>query len=263
MKRLLNMLVALAVLCLSSCVMQSHQRALDMAKEFDGIVELHNAVYQVGNRFYVQGVQTTLRRSERVLIHCPALQDIGTKPERTGVYTILPDAPRKTVYREFRMRYGQKPFAPVDYAYYPMGCYCRRPPDDDAPVWPKGSFYERAGWHPYHNKKGEVIAWYKYGLEDAHSRDYKGKWLDKLPAGARPVLLTAEQIAEHPVLKGDKGVSRSNVWNRSEARVDTTRALFAYPLAGVLWVVPDAAATVAMHVPFIPLFIWIGIDEMF
>lgn len=52
----LQKLVALsAALLLSSCVFHPHQRALDMAQEYDAVAELDGAVYQAGNRFYVQG----------------------------------------------------------------------------------------------------------------------------------------------------------------------------------------------------------------
>lgn len=256
------LLAALCALGLSSCVLETHQRVLDTAREYDGIVLLHDAVYQQGNRFFVKGVQTTLRRSNRLLMHCPTLSAMGTSPERTGVYTILQGAPCKTVYREFRLKNGHKPFDKVSFARYPMG-YSFSPPDDDAEVWPDDMAHLHKGKRPYYNKKGQVIAWYEYALEDFHTREYTGDWVDKLPAGARPILLTAEQIANHPVLKGEHGVGYACVWNLSEARMDSVRALYAYPLAGVCWLVPDAAATVAMHVPFLPLFIWEGIYGMY
>lgn len=251
-----------AVLCtmgLSSCVLQTHRRVLDTAMAYDGIVVLDNAVYRAGDRYYVQGVQTTLRRSERKLIDCPVLRALDPAPEKTGTYTILPNAPRKTVYRELSLKKGIKPLERTSYACYPMG-HRNSPPDDDAPVWPEGSEYERMGWHPYYNKKGQVIAWFRYAVECAGNIEYKGDWLDKLPAGARPIVATKEQLANHPVLKGEEGVSYYNLWERSEARVDPLRALYAYPLAGVLWLVPDAVATVAMHVPFLPIFVMEALD---
>ncbi len=254
--------ICLAAMGLSSCVLETHQRVLDTAKEYDGIVVLHDAVYQVGSRYYVQGVQTTLRRSDRDLIGGPFADALASSSERSGMYTILPEAPRKTVYREFRLMYGDKPFAPRHYARYPMG-YSNRPPGDDAPVWPKGSYYERMGWHPYYNKKEQVIAWYKYAIEDTHGREYKGPWRDKLPAGARPILLSAQQIAEHPVLSGETGVGIHLVWKRSEARVDKARALYAYPLAGVCWLVPDALVTGVINLPMVPVVLCLVIGDAF
>lgn len=245
------LLVALCALGLSSCVMQTHQRVLDTAKEYDAIVILHNAVYRQGNRLYVQGVKTTVRRSGRVLMHCPVLESIGTKPERTGTYTILPDAPRKTVYCEFSLWYGKKPFDVVSYAHS-GGCIGNSPPDDDAPAWRYGNLYKDMGWHPYRNSRGEITSWYEYAVEDIHSRKYTNKWLDKLPAGARPICLTQEQIDNHPVLKGEQGVGMAYTRERSEARVDSTRALLAYPLAGICWLVPDAPVTAATHLLALP-----------
>ena len=109
-------ILATIALCLAakglsscSCVLQTHQMALDMAKEYDAIVVLHDAVYQAGNRFYVQGVQTKVRRSGRSpFLSTSVLSELSTHPERTGEYTILPDAERKIVYCEFRLKYGKK-----------------------------------------------------------------------------------------------------------------------------------------------------------
>ncbi|MBR3927081.1 MAG: hypothetical protein IKJ58_09985, partial [Akkermansia sp.] len=111
--------LCLAAMGLSSCsfVLQTHQMALDMAKEYDAIVVLHDAVYQAGNRFYVQGVQTKVRRSGRSpILSTSVLSELGTPPERTGEYTILPDAERKMVYCEFRLKYGKRPFDADSYA---------------------------------------------------------------------------------------------------------------------------------------------------
>ena len=71
--------------------------------------------------------------------------------------------------------------------------------------------------------------------------------------------LTAEEIANHPVLKGESGVPRILLRERGEARVNTGRALFAYPLAGICWVVPDAPVTVASHILDLPIWVldWI------
>lgn len=247
-KILATTVLCLAAVGLSSCVLETHQRVLDTAKEYEGIIELHDAVYQVGSRLYVQGVRTTLRRSNRNLIGGPYPDALGGRTERSGVYKILSDAPRKTVYREFRLTQGSKPFDAICYALYPYGNH-HLPPKDDAPVWPKDSDYERWGWHPYHNNKGEVIAWYLYAIEDGQNREYVGDWQDALPIGARPILLSAQQIAEHPVLSGKEGVGMRLVSERSEACVDKARALYAYPLAGVCWLVPDALVTGVINLP--------------
>ena len=247
-----------AALGLSSCVLETHQRVLDTARVYDGIIELPDTVYQVGSRYFVQGVQTSLRRSHRELVDCPFMRGVITAPEHTGGYTVLPDAPRRTVYREFRMRDGFKPFDKTLYALYPAG-HSSTPPDDSAPVWPGGSEYERDGYHPFRNEKGQVIAWYKYIIEFPNHREYRGPWIDKLPAGARPVWPAKEPSADHAVLQGEKSIHYYEVSDRSEARVDKGRALYAYPLAGICWLVPDAVATVAMHVPFLPVFIWRGL----
>lgn len=61
--------VALLPLLLSSCVFHTHQRALDMAQEYDAVAELNGAVYQAGNRFYVQGVRTKVRRNRRCIMN--------------------------------------------------------------------------------------------------------------------------------------------------------------------------------------------------
>ena len=256
--------LCLAALGLSSCVLETHQRVLDTAKEYDGIVVLHDAVYRVGSRYYVQGVQTTLRRSNRDLIGGPYAKALSSPSERSGVYSILPEAPRKTVYREFSLLYERKPFDVTSYAHYPMG-YSNEPPGDDVPVWPReaGAKYEQAGWHPYYNKRGEVIAWCKYAIEDIHGRQYKGPWRHELPAGASPVLLSAEQIAGHPILSGESGVGIHLVWERSEGRVDKARALYAYPLAGVCWLVPDALVTGIINLPMLPVVLCMVIEESF
>ena len=256
--------ICLAAMGLSSCVLETHQRVLDTAKEYDGIVVLHDAVYQVGSRLYVQGVRTTLRRSNRNLIGGPYPDALGGRTERSGVYKILSDAPRKTVYREFSLLYERKPFDISCYARYPMG-YSNEPPGDDVPVWPRevGAEYEQAGWHPYYNKRGEVIAWYEYAIEDIHGRQYKGPWRNELPAGASPVLLSAEQIAGHPILSGESGVGIHMVWERSEARVDKARALYAYPLAGVCWLVPDALVTGVINLPMVPVVLCLVIGDAF
>ncbi len=248
--------LCLAAMGLSSCVLETHQRVLDTAKEYDGIVVLHDAVYQVGSRLYVQGVRTTLRRSDRNLMGGPYAEAVSTRAEHSGVYKILSDAPRKTVYREFSLKYERKPFDVRCYARYPMG-YSNEPPGDDAPVWPRevGAKYEQAGWHPYYNKRGEVIAWCEYAIEDIHGRQYKGPWRNELPIGARPILLSAQQIAEHPVLSGKEGVGMHLVSERSEACVNKARALYAYPLAGVCWLVPDALVTGVINLPLICLII--------
>lgn len=254
--------ICLAAMGLSSCVLETHQRVLDTAKEYDGIVVLHDAVYQVGSRLYVQGVRTTLRRSNRNLIGGPYPDALGGRTEHSGVYTILPDASRQTVYREFRLKQGSKPFDAIHYALYPSG-YHHLPPKDDAPVWPNDSDYERWGWHPYHNCQGEVIAWYRYAIEGMQNREYRGDWQDALPIGARPILLSAQQIAEHPVLSGKEGVGMHLVSERSEACVDKARALYAYPLAGVCWLVPDALVTGVINLPLIPVVLCLIIGDAF
>lgn len=128
----------------------THQRALDMAQEYDAVAELNGAVYH-----------------------------------------------------EFRMQYPwKKPFGVSSYALDGGACYSSEPPRDDAPVW-NGGDWEKRGWHPYRNSRGEIISWCRYHIEDIPERDYRGAWLEQLPPGARPVLLTAEQIAAHPLLKGD------------------------------------------------------------
>lgn len=261
--RLPLMLLWLAMLCvvsLSSCVLQTHQRVLDTAKEYEGIVELDNAVYQLGNRYFVKCVQTTLRRSQRNVMGGPFPEALGSDPEWTGVYTPVPNAPRKILYREFRLRDGVKPFEPEMYTY-PSGCSGNTLPGDDADVWSPGSFYEQNGWHPYYNKKGQVTAWYLYPLEYQRNREYKDTWLESLPKGAHPVLLTAEQIAVHPVLLGKKGAGYYLVSERSEARVDSSRALYAYPLAAVCWLVPDALATAVINLPLVPVLLYSEIED--
>ncbi len=254
--------LCLVTLCLASCTLQTHKRMLDMAKEYEASVILHDAVYQKGNRFYVKGVRTTVRRSERSVWDDPLSRGLGRNPERTGVYTIVPGARCKPVYREFSLRYGCKPFDAVDYAYS-TGCYSNRPPDDDAPVWKGDSRYEEMGRHPYRNKKGEIISWFQYAVENIHLRDYKGKWRDKLPDGARPICMTEEQIANHPFLKGERGVGYVWVDERSEPRINRGRALYAYPLAGVCWLVPDAVATGVINLPIAPVLLCLVIGDMF
>lgn len=63
LQKVLALSAVLLSLLLSSCVFHTHQRALDMAQEYDVVPELNGAVYQAGNRFYVQGVRTKVRRS--------------------------------------------------------------------------------------------------------------------------------------------------------------------------------------------------------
>ena len=254
--------LCLAALCLSSCVLQTHMRVLDMAKEYEATVLLHDAVYQKGNRFYVKGVRTTVRRSERTVWDDPLSRELGRKPERTGVYTIVPGAQSKPVYREFSLRYGRNPFDTVDYAYS-TGCYGSHPPDDDAPVWKGDTRYEEMGRHPYRNKKGEIISWFQYVVEDIHHRDYQGKWLYELPDGARPICMTEEQIANHPFLKGESGVGYVWVYDRSKPRINKGRALYAYPLAGVCWLVPDAVTTGIINLPFAPVVLCLIIGDLF
>ena len=244
------LLAILSVLGLESCVMQTHQLALDVAREYEAIVILHDAVYQKGNRFYVQGVQTTVRRSWRSPMRSTFMSELGTHPEITGEYTIIPGAPRKTKYCEFRIWYAHHhPFAPDSYA---------RVGSDNLPKyaaynWTGAGDKKAKGWLPYRNSKGEIVAWYAPKIDSYHMRDYADVWRDSLPSGARPVRLTAEEIANHPVLKGEAGVPKILLRERSAPRVDSKRAVFAYPLAGVCWVVPDAPVTVASHVLTLPL----------
>lgn len=94
-----------------------------------------------------------------------------------------------------------------------------------------------------------MIAWYKYAIEGLQDRVYKGEWQEKLPAGARPVLLSAQQINNHPIRNGKKGVGLHLVSERGEARVNKARALYAYPLAGLCWLVPDALVTGIINLP--------------
>ena len=243
-------------LCSCSCVLQTHQMALDMAKEYDAIVILHDAVYQAGNRFYVQGVQTKVRRSGRSpFLDTSVLSELGTHPEITGEYTILPDAERKMVYCEFRLRYGKRPFAADSYARLDDNNL----PRNEAPTWIGGGDPKAKGWMPARNSRGEIVAWYAPMIDCWHLRQYNDRWLNALPAGARPIRLTAEEIANHPVLKGESGVPKILLCERGEARVNTGRALFAYPLAGICWVVPDAPVTVASHILDLPVWVldWI------
>lgn len=231
-----------------------------MALEYDAVLELDQAVYLAGNRFYVQGVRTKVRRSEYYVCDIPLLKDIGGSAEKSGLYTVVAGAPQQTVYREFCIQYPwKKPFGVSWYAL-DGGHYSITPPGDDAPVWKDdGRDWEKSGWHPYRNSRGEIISWYRYHIEDIYEREYKGAWVDKLPPGARPVLLTAEQIAAHPLLKGEIGQGWACLHERSEAQVNSARALYAYPMAGVLWLVPDAPATVATHLLISPLFLWMYI----
>lgn len=256
---LLPALAAVASLLLSSCVLHTHQRALDMALEYDAVLELDKAVYQAGNRFFVQGVRTKVRRSGYDVYDIPLLKDIGGSAERSGIYTVVAGAPQQTVYREFRMQYPwKKPFGVDSYVHHGGSGCSSSPPDDDTPVW-KGSSWEEWGWHPYRNSKGEIISWYQYNIENIHEREYRGAWVDKLPQGARPVLLTAEQIANHPLLQEKSGVGRALVRECSKAQVNSARALYAYPLAGVLWIVPDALITAGSHLLISPLYLWMFI----
>lgn len=257
---LLPAVAALASLLLSSCVFHTHQRALDMALEYEAVLELDRAVYQVGNRFFVQGVRTKVRRSEYDVYDIPLLRDIGGSAERSGYYTVVAGTPQQTVYREFRMRYPwKKPFGVDSYVLHGGMCSSSSPPDDDAPAWKGGSSWEKGGWHPYRNSKGEIISWYQYNIENIHEREYRGAWVDKLPQGGRPVLLTAEQIAAHPLLQGKSGQGRACVHQCGEAQVNPVRALYAYPLAGILWLVPDASITVGSHLLISPLLLWMYI----
>ena len=254
MRNALRLLFALSVLCLSSCVMQTHERMLDMAKEYEAIVELPDVVYRKGERFFVLGVRTTVRRSERRLIDIPMLDGAlgGPSGDKTGVYMVVPGAPRQLVYREFSLRYGAKPFAVSAYARDSF-CVGSVPPPDDAPAWSYGPVYQNMGWHPYYNKKGEITSWFEYNIEDLNQREERGKWLGTLPTGAYPVFHTAEQIKNHPVLRGETGTGWYYLSDRSEPRVDKSRALYAFPLAAVCWLVPDAPYTIATHLLAAPI----------
>ena len=261
MPRIFRLLLGLVCLCLSSCVLQTHERALDMAKEYEAVVLLQNAVYQKGNRLFVKAVRTTVRRSEREVWDCPLLHAIGTPAERSGVYTIVPGAPVKPLYREFSLLYGHKPFDVCWFAYS-AGYFGNTPPDEDEPAWNGSSEFKEKGWHPYYNKKGEIVSWYQYAVEMLQ-RDYKNKWLDKLPTGARPIWLTEEEIKNHPFLKGEQGWSRGALCEVSEPRVNTARALYAYPLAGACWLVPDLPVTAASHILVVPVIICVAIGSIF
>lgn len=238
-------------------MLQTHERMLDMAKEYEAIVELPEVVYRKGERFFVLGVRTTVHRSERRLIDVPMLDGAlgGPAGDKTGVYTIVPGVPRQLVYREFSLRCGAKPFAVSSYAHssFSVG---NTPPPDNAPAWSYGPVYKNMGWHPYYNKKGEITSWFLYNIEDSHLRENKGKWLATLPTGALPVFHTAEQIKNHPVLRGETGTGWYCLSDLSEARVDKVRALYAYPLAAVCWLVPDAPFTIATHLLATPIFLW-------
>lgn len=257
MRNALLLLFALAALCLCSCVMQTHERMLDMAKEYEAIVELPDVVYRKGGRFFELGVRTTVRRSERRLIDVPMLDGAlgGPAGDKTGIYTMVPGSTHQLVYREFSLRYGAKPFAVSTYAHS-SSSVGNTPPPDDAPAWSQGSVYKNMGWHPYYNKKGEITSWFQYNIEDLHLREKKGKWLDKLPTGAHPALHTDEQIKNHPVLRGETGAGWYYLSDLSEERVDKSRALYAYPLAAVCWLVPDAPFTIATHLLATPIFLW-------
>ncbi|MBR3927140.1 MAG: hypothetical protein IKJ58_10290, partial [Akkermansia sp.] len=127
------------------------------------------------------------------------------------------------------------------------------------PTWIGGGDPKAKGWMPARNSRGEIVAWYAPEIDCWHLRQYNDRWLNALPAGARPIRLTAEEIANHPVLKGESGVPLILLRERGEARVNTGRALFAYPLAGICWVVPDAPVTVASHILDLPIWVmdWI------
>lgn len=117
LQKLVALSAALLLLPLSSCVFHTHQRALDMAQGYDAVLELDGAVYQAGNRFYVQGVRTKVRRSGYDVYDIPVLKDIGGSAERSGCYTVAAGAPQQTVYHEFRMQDPwKKPFGVSSYA---------------------------------------------------------------------------------------------------------------------------------------------------
>lgn len=83
-----------------------------MAQEYDAVPEPGDAVYQAGNRCYVQGVRTNVRRSGYDVYGIPVLKDIGGSAESSGCYTVAEGAPQQTAYHEFRMRYPwKKPFS--------------------------------------------------------------------------------------------------------------------------------------------------------
>lgn len=145
LQKRMGLSAALLSLLLSSCVFHTHQRALDMAQEYDAVAELHDVVYQAGNRFYVQGERTKVRRSGYDVYDIPVLKDIGGSAEKSGCYTVVAGAPQQTVYHEFRMRYPwKKPFAVSGYALDGGACYSSSPPRDDAPVWKDGD-WEKSG----------------------------------------------------------------------------------------------------------------------
>lgn len=149
----------------------------------------------------------------------------------------------------------EKPFGVSDDALDGGACYSSEPPRDDAPVW-NGGDWEKSGWHPYRNSRGEITSWYRYHIEDIHEREYRGAWSEQLPPGEHPVLLTAEQIAAHPLLKGERCQGQFFVHERSEPPTRSAHALYAYPLAGVLWLGLDVPATMLGHLPLAPLLPW-------
>lgn len=53
LQKRMGLSAALLSLLLSSCVFHTHQRAPDMAQEYDAVAELDGVVYQAGKRFYV------------------------------------------------------------------------------------------------------------------------------------------------------------------------------------------------------------------
>lgn len=75
--------------------------------------------------------------------------------------------------------------------------------------------------------------------------------------------MTEEQIANHPFLKGESGVGYVLVDERSESRINRGRALYAYPPAGMCWLVPDAVTTGIINLPIAPVLLCLVIGDMF
>ena len=261
MLRWLRFILCITSVMLCSCVLSTHERALDLAREFEAVVELPGVVYQKGNRYYAVGVCTLVRRSERDVLECPILAGAGLelKPERSGVYSIVSGAPVTKVYREFRLKWVKNPMAASNYVYE-FGMSSTSPPDENWPTWKgDGRDYLRQGYRPYYNARGEHVAMYVLAVHDRLNHDVIGEWQESLPTGARLHPACVVEVDNHPFMQGKSvGVYPSE---RSEARVNGWRACYAWPLAACCWLGADVPATIAMHVAAAPLLLYIYISE--
>ena len=219
MKRLMLYFLTFSCTCLlNSCLMNMHSRLADYGREYEGVILPMDAelpAWRKDDAYYVQGIRTTFERCD------------------TDLYSLLWITPSG--------QYKAKSGAEADKAYVRWSPG-RRCTFTAAPLPGTGSVPEQSA----------DTVWIDAPMRFTDDEPIYSR-IDELPTAAQPaesMMVTATRFTGLDPHDTPEGI----VYLTSEARL-TTDAIWAYPLAGAVFVAVDIPLSVVsiLFVPFIEI----------